>query len=35
LKNPFGVAVLKGHGFSRADNANKIKGALAPEGWVY
>ena len=26
------AAVLKGHGFSRADQANRIKGALAPEG---
>jgi hypothetical protein len=26
---------LKGHGFSRADKANKIDGALAPEGSVF
>jgi hypothetical protein len=25
---------LKGHGFSRANNANRINGALAPEGRI-
>jgi hypothetical protein len=27
-------SVLKGHGFSRADKANKMSGALAPEGCI-
>jgi hypothetical protein len=33
-KNSTAAAVLKGHGFSRADKANKMSAALATEGWV-
>jgi hypothetical protein len=29
------VKVLKGHGFSRADKANKMSVALATEGWFF
>jgi len=32
-KNSVLASVLKGHGFSRADKANKMNGALAPEEW--